>query len=74
MQKYLVVLIVHKITVKPLLTATSLQWPLFFRPGGQKIHTLTLVQNLSTTVTSLQQPQAGPCREVKQARNTAQAC
>ena len=29
-------------TVEPLITATSLQRPLFFRPGGQKIHTLTV--------------------------------
>ena len=29
--------------VEPALTATSLQRPLFVRPGGQKINTLTLV-------------------------------
>ena len=36
---------------KPPLTATSLQRPLFFGPGGQKFHTLTLLVQ-----TSLQRP------------------
>ena len=30
-------------TVEPPLAGTRKQRPLFFRPGGQKIHTLTLV-------------------------------
>ena len=30
-------------TVEPLITTTSLERPPFFRPGGQKIHALTLV-------------------------------
>ena len=37
-------------TVQPPLTATSLQWPLFFVPADKKIHTLILVK------TSLQRP------------------
>ena len=36
----------------------------FFRPGGQKIHALTLVLNLSTAVTFFC-PQRGCCREVQ---------
>ena len=36
----------------------------YFRPGGQKIHTLTLVLNLSTAVTFFC-PQGGCCREVQ---------
>ena len=41
--------------VEPPQTATSLQRPLFC-PSRQKIHTWTLVYNLSTTATSLQLP------------------
>ena len=41
--------------VEPLQTATSLQRPLFC-PSRHKIHTWTLVQNLSTMATSLQWP------------------
>ena len=43
------------ITVEPPLTATSLHRLLFFRPGGQKIHTLTL-----DLLTSLQWPLSSP--------------
>ena len=59
MNSIIVVLRVDKVTVKPPLYNGH-----FFCPGGQKIHTLTIVQNLSTTATSLQQPRSGRCREV----------
>ena len=46
-------------TVESLLTAT------FFYPVRQKIHTLTLALNLSTSATFFR-PQGGHCREVQQ--------